>query len=80
MLVLSDSCHSGTVDARDAAAATPAGPAASKMMPPAVAMRTYREHQAFYDKLQRDVAEGGGQGRSIRIPTPRWRRSRSATG
>ena len=31
------------------------------MMPPAVAMRTYREHQAFYDKLQRDVAEAAGK-------------------
>ena len=26
------------------------------MMPLAVGMRTYREHQAFYDKLQKDVA------------------------
>ena len=31
------------------------------MMPPAVAMRTYREHQAFYDKLQRDVAKAAGK-------------------
>jgi hypothetical protein len=29
-------------------------------MPEAVAMRTYREHQAFYDKLQRDVAKAAG--------------------
>ena len=60
VLVLSDSCHSGTVtraplepDAR------PVG--RSKMMPPGVAMRTYREHQSFYDKLQKAVAaEAGG--------------------
>jgi hypothetical protein len=30
------------------------------MMPTAVAMRTYRDHQAFYDKLQRDVAKAAG--------------------
>ena len=30
-------------------------------MPAAVAMRTYREHQAFYDKLQQDVAKAAGK-------------------
>ena len=30
-------------------------------MPPAVALRTYREHQAFYDKLQRDIAKKAGK-------------------
>lgn len=59
VLVLSDSCHSGTVTR-----ATPPSPGAaplvrSRMMPPAVAMRTYRDHQAFYDRLQRDVARAG---------------------
>jgi hypothetical protein len=60
ILVLSDSCHSGTV--------VRAGPPAvgtiaaapelrSKMMPPSVAMRTYEAHKAFYDKLQMDVAK-----------------------
>jgi hypothetical protein len=29
-------------------------------MPEAVAMRTYREHQEFYDGLQRDVAAAAG--------------------
>jgi len=61
VLVLSDSCHSGTVTR-----AAPPEPGASqtgrsKMMPLAVAMRTYREHQAFYDKLQRDVAQASGK-------------------
>ena len=61
VLVLSDSCHSGTVTR-----AAPPDPGArptgrSKMMPLAVAMRTYREHQAFYDKLQRDVAQASGK-------------------
>jgi hypothetical protein len=60
VLVLSDSCHSGTIT-RDAmpAVIAPPGPAGptwrSKMMPPPIAMRTYREHQAFYDDLQRSV-------------------------
>jgi metacaspase-1 len=56
VLVLSDSCHSGTVTRAappQANAIMSAG--RSKMMPLAVGMRTYREHQAFYDKLQKDV-------------------------
>ncbi len=59
ILVLSDSCHSGSV--------VRAGPPAPgtphqrpKLMPPAVGMRVYAEHQAFYDKLQRDVAKAAG--------------------
>lgn len=60
ILVLSDSCHSGTVTR------APLVPGADpslrpKLMPPAVAMRTYREHQALYDKLQRDVAKQAGK-------------------
>ena len=31
------------------------------MMPLAVGIRTYREHQAFYDTLQRQVAEAAGK-------------------
>ena len=61
VLVLSDSCHSGTVT-RAIVPPTIGAPALrSKMMPPAVAMRTYREHQAFYDKLQKDVAAAAGK-------------------
>ena len=62
VLVLSDSCHSGTVTR-----AAPPQPGAtlpngrSKMMPLAVRMRTYREHQAFYDNLQQDVAKAAGK-------------------
>lgn len=61
ILVLSDSCHSGTV-----VRAAPPVPGSvppemhSKMMPPSVAMRTYEAHKAFYDKLQMDVAKAGG--------------------
>ena len=60
ILVLSDSCHSGTVlrERPVPGAALPAG--RSKMMPLAVGMRTYREHQAFYDALQRDVVKASG--------------------
>ncbi len=60
VLVLSDSCHSGTV-VRAGPLPVGTAPAApeqrSKMMPPAVAMRTYEAHKAFYDKLQMDVAK-----------------------
>jgi metacaspase-1 len=60
VLVFSDSCHSGTV--------TRAGPVPGaradlrpKWLPTTIGMRVYREHQAFYDKLQRDVAKGAGK-------------------
>lgn len=61
VLVLSDSCHSGTVVRAGPRVAATAAPAArSRMLPGAVAMRTYRDHQAFYDALQRDVASAAG--------------------
>ena len=61
ILVLSDSCHSGTVT-REMMIPPPVIPGQRpKDMPAAVAMRTYREHQAFYDKLQRDVAAAAGK-------------------
>ena len=63
VLVFSDSCHSGTVTR---AVPRPGAPAArSKMMPPSVAMRTYHDHQAFYDKLQKDVAKESGKGPAV---------------
>lgn len=59
ILVLSDSCHSGSVTrAAPAAAATPQQ--RPKLMPAAVGMRVYREHQADYDKWQLDVAKKAG--------------------
>jgi hypothetical protein len=61
ILVLSDSCHSGSVvraGAQVAAAATPQ--ARARMLPGPVAMRTYRDHRAFYDQLQRGVAAAAG--------------------
>ncbi len=61
VLVLSDSCHSGTVvrAAPPQAGGQPAG--RSKMMPPSVGIRTYRDHKAFYDKLQREVVKASGK-------------------
>ncbi len=61
VLVLSDSCHSGTVT-REAIFPPATNPSQRpKNMPDAVAMRTYRDHQAFYDKIQRDVAAAAGK-------------------
>jgi hypothetical protein len=57
IVILSDSCHSGSV-VRARVPEIGAGSGRSKMMPPSVAMRTYTQHQAFYDKLQHDVADG----------------------
>jgi hypothetical protein len=65
ILVLSDSCHSGTVIRARVPDGAPGG--RSKMMPPAVAMRTYRKYQGFYDKLQRDVAKAAGK---TNVPDP----------
>ena len=62
ILVLSDSCHSGTVTR--ARPVTVPG-ARSKMMPPAVASRTYAAHKTFYDKLQKDVAKHSKSAASI---------------
>jgi metacaspase-1 len=64
ILVLSDSCHSGTVTrARPVAGSTDAG--RSKMMPPAVAARTYAGHRAFYDSLQKAVEKASTSAASI---------------
>ncbi len=55
VLVLSDSCHSGSVT-RDRNPPPPPPGQRPKIMPPAVANRVYAAHQTFYDKLQQDVA------------------------
>lgn len=59
ILVLSDSCHSGSITR----APPPPPPLGQriKLMPAAVAMRVYREHQAFYDQVQLDVVKAAGQ-------------------
>lgn len=64
ILVLSDSCHSGTVVKMAYYSGTREAPAASnsdsnaryRFMPKEVALRTYREHKAFYDKLAKKAA------------------------
>ena len=62
ILVLSDSCHSGTVTrARPPNTDAALGTARSKMMPIEVSRRVYAQHQAFYDKLQNDVAKSAGK-------------------
>lgn len=56
ILVLSDSCHSGTVT-RDFPPPPPSPGQRPRLMPEAVARRVYTAQQAFYDKLQADVAK-----------------------
>ncbi len=53
ILMLSDSCHSGTV-ARERVEPPPPGQR-SKLLPPPVADRVYRAHAAFYDGLQHEL-------------------------
>jgi metacaspase-1 len=55
ILVLSDSCHSGTVTR--AALAPGMGGQRSRMMPPDVAEATYLKNKAFYDEKQRAIAK-----------------------
>ena len=54
ILVLSDSCHSGTVTR---AFPPPTPVPHSKLMPPEVGNRVYEAHKAFYDDLQSGVAK-----------------------
>lgn len=56
ILVLSDSCHSGTVT-RDRVPPPPPSGHRLKLMPDAVGRRVYAAHQSFYDDLQRAVAK-----------------------
>ncbi len=55
VLVLSDSCHSGTVTRARTLPPPPPGQR-SKLMPPAVGQRVYAAHKLMYDRLQADVA------------------------
>jgi metacaspase-1 len=55
VVVLSDSCHSGSVTRARTPPPPPPGQRA-KLMPAAVGTRVYAAHQALYDKLQADVA------------------------
>jgi hypothetical protein len=63
ILVISDSCHSGTVVKlayyQGTMAARGSGLGAQairyRFMPPDVALRTYRNHKGFYDKILEDI-------------------------
>ena len=63
ILLLSDSCHSGTVAraprTESEVANLTGGAARPKWMPREIADRTYEEHKAFYDRLQREAARAG---------------------
>jgi hypothetical protein len=59
ILVLSDSCHSGTIT-RARPEPPPPG-MRSKLMPADVGLRVYEQHQAFYDGLQASVAKAAGK-------------------
>ena len=62
IIVLSDSCHSGSV-VRAMPPSPGAAPAARvRLMPPDVALRTYREHAALYNAIQKATppSEKGG--------------------
>ena len=61
VLVLSDSCHSGSVTRAGNPPPPPPGQR-YKLMPPAVCQRVYAAHQAFYDGLQTDVAAASAKG------------------
>lgn len=55
VLVLSDSCHSGTVTRDMPVEHVPSASGRPKLMPPAVARRVYLAHKKQYDDLQRQV-------------------------
>lgn len=62
ILVLSDSCHSGTVTrARPPMTDIVLSTGRSKMMPIEVGRRVYAQHRSFYDKLQNDIAKSAGR-------------------
>ena len=67
VLVLSDSCHSGSVTRARTPPPPPPGQRA-KLMPDAVATRVYGAHQAFYDKLQAEVAREAAAARKVVDP------------
>ena len=60
ILVLSDSCHSGSVTRELPPPPPPPGQRA-KLMPDSVARRVYEQHKAFYDRLQLEVAKAAGK-------------------
>jgi len=64
VLVLSDSCHSGTVTRARPSPVVASGPR-PRMMPPNIARQVYLEHKPFYDQLQRDVMKASKSAASL---------------
>ncbi|MDP2007938.1 MAG: caspase family protein [Rubrivivax sp.] len=67
VLVLSDSCHSGSVTREQAPPPPPPGQR-PKLMPDAVGRRVYEAHHAMYDKLQADVFKAAAAARAASDP------------
>ncbi len=67
VLVLSDSCHSGSATRGRTPPLPPPGQRA-KLMPDAVAQRVYGAHADFYDRLQRAVARDAAAARQVVDP------------
>lgn len=63
VLVLSDSCHSGTVTRARKPPPLPAGQR-RRLMPDAIGAKVYAAHQAMYDRLQAEVAKAAAAARS----------------
>ena len=64
ILVLSDSCHSGTVTRAFLPFGATENGQRTKHLPPDIARETYRSHKRFYDTLQQKVQKEGGRERS----------------
>lgn len=64
VLVLSDSCHSGTVVRAAPPPPTSTGPK-PRLMPPYIARQVYADHRKFYDQLQRDVMKAAKSGAKV---------------
>lgn len=60
IIVLSDSCHSGTVT-RAAPPMLGVGGPRPRLLPPAIARRTYEQHKALYDGIQKAVSKAAGE-------------------
>ncbi len=67
VLVLSDSCHSGSVTRERTPPPPPPGQRA-KLMPEAVGRRVYDAHKAMYDQLQADVAKAAKAAKAVVDP------------
>lgn len=59
VIILSDSCHSGTVTRAPAAAGEPGDvPPGARAMPGAIATRTYNQNRAYYNRILTTIGTG----------------------